>query len=138
MQETMQNYSCFMQPNAKRAIVVIKYGVITVTPKIPVYQAFACVVDLNITGLPVVDSTQQMHLNGIITEKDLLRLLYEKQCTSGLVEMYMSRDVISFPAETPLEEICDCLIQNSFRRVPITQDGKAWRRSCCSRRGRRP
>jgi CBS domain-containing protein len=111
-----------MQPDAKRAIDVIKYGVITVTPQTRLYQALACIVDLNISGLPVVDS--QMRLQGIITEKDLLAMLYEKQTTSGLVENYMHRQVVSFPAETLLEEICACLVQNPFRRVPITHRGK--------------
>ncbi|HOK65741.1 MAG TPA: CBS domain-containing protein [Anaerohalosphaeraceae bacterium] len=114
--------ACFMQPDAKRAIDVIKYGVITVTPQTRLYQALACIVDLNISGLPVVDKS--MHLQGIITEKDLLAMLYEKQTTSGLVESYMHREVVSFPAETLLEEICNCLIQNPFRRVPITHRGK--------------
>ncbi len=113
---------CFMQPDAKRAIDVMKYGVITVTPQTRLYQALACIVDLNISGLPVVD--RHMHLQGIITEKDLLAMLYEKQTTSGLVESYMHREVVSFPAETLLEEICNCLIQNPFRRVPITHRGK--------------
>ncbi|HOQ04685.1 MAG TPA: CBS domain-containing protein [Anaerohalosphaeraceae bacterium] len=114
--------ACFMQPDAKRAIDVMKYGVITVTPQTRLYQALACIVDLNISGLPVVD--KHMHLQGIITEKDLLAMLYEKQTTSGLVESYMHREVVSFPAETLLEEICNCLIQNPFRRVPITHGGK--------------
>jgi CBS domain-containing protein len=113
-----QNYTgCFLQPDAKRAMDVIKYGVITVTPKTRIYQALACIVDLNISGLPVVDD--QMHLEGIITEKDLLILLYERQSTSGFVETYMKRDVVSFEASTPLEEICQCLQSHSFRRVPI-------------------
>lgn len=121
--QLLQNCSaCFMQPDAKRAMDVIKYGVITVTPMTRVYQALACIVDLNISGLPVVDN--QMHLEGVITEKDLLALLYEKQSTCGVVETYMSRNVTSFEAETPLEEICQCLLEHSFRRVPITLRGK--------------
>lgn len=111
-----------MQPDAKRAIDVIKYGVITVTPQTRLYQAMACIVDLNISGLPVVDAHSR--LQGIITEKDLLAMLYEKQTTSGLVESYMQKQVVSFPAETILEEICCCLMQNPFRRVPITHGGK--------------
>lgn len=122
MQTAVHIPPCFMQPDAKRAIDVIKYGVITVTPQSRLYQALACIVDLNISGLPVVDKA--MHLEGIITEKDLLTLLYEKQTTSGLVERYMQRDVISYPAETLLEEICRCLLTHPFRRVPITHRGR--------------
>ena len=114
--------SCFMQPDAERAEDVIKYGVITVRPTTRIYQALACIVDLNISGLPVVNDN--FELEGIITEKDLLVLLYQKQSTSGVVQTHMKREVVSFPAETPLEEICQCLLANSFRRVPITKNGK--------------
>mgnify|MGYP000875325679 CR=1 FL=1 len=117
LQGNQNNMACFLQPEAARAIDVIRYGVITVTPKTRVYQALACIVDLNISGLPVVD--EQMRLAGVITEKDLLSLLYEKQSTRGFVETYMKSDIVSFEADTSLEEICQCLLNHSFRRVPI-------------------
>lgn len=122
MDNQTEQYSCFMQPDANRAIDVIRYGVITVMPQTRLYQALACIVDLNISGLPVVNEETQ--LEGILTEKDLLALLYKKQSTSGLVESHMNREVISFDAESSLEEICECLLNHPFRRVPITQNGK--------------
>lgn len=36
----------------------------------------------------------------------------------------MSTNVISFDVNTGLIDLCDCLIENNFRRVPITEDGK--------------
>lgn len=101
---------------------IIKYGVITVTPNTPVYIALSSMVDRNITGLPVVND--YMELEGIITEKDLLVLLYQKQSTRGNVDEYMSRNVVNFDLDTPLLDICQCLENHSFRRVPITEKGR--------------
>jgi CBS domain-containing protein len=36
----------------------------------------------------------------------------------------MTDDVISFSEDTPLYDICECLINNGFRRIPILRDGK--------------
>ena len=36
----------------------------------------------------------------------------------------MTEDVVSFDVKDDLIEICECLIQNDFRRVPIVADGR--------------
>jgi CBS domain-containing protein len=65
-----------------------------------------------------------MNMLGIISEKDMLKLLYDPNAKPGLVEEYMTAGVIGFEQNTPLFDICDCLIDNSFRRVPILNHGK--------------
>lgn len=112
---------CFMQPDAKRAIDVIKYGVITVTPQSRLYQVLACIVDLNISGLPVVDKS--MHLEGIITEKDLMPYFYGDNLPPSQVGEIMTTDITTFSPEDSVLEICGCLLHNNFRRVPIIKDG---------------
>jgi CBS domain-containing protein len=76
----------------------------------------------NITGLPVVDDSAK--LLGIVSEKDLLKLLYDPNAKPGLVKDYMTRDVVSFDWDDSLFEVCHCLINNNFRRVPILDKGK--------------
>jgi len=82
-----------------------------------------------ITGLAVVD--EEMKVLGIISEKDVLRIAY--QVTAGTVEVddslgkvedFMTKDVVSFQADDNLADVCQCLINNSFRRVFVTQDDK--------------
>jgi len=101
---------------------VMKCGLLTVRMSTPIYEAMDTLATRNITGLPVVD--EFMNLLGIISEKDILKLLYDPDAKPGLVQDYMTRGVVGFEQGTALLEICDCLIKNNFRRVPILDNGK--------------
>jgi len=101
---------------------VMKSGLLTVRTSTPVYEAMEILATRNVTGLPVVD--EYMNMLGIISEKDMLKLLYDPDARPGLVEEYMTAGVIGFEQSTSLFDICDCLINNSFRRVPILDGGK--------------
>lgn len=101
---------------------IIKYGVATVKPDTPIYQAIAALVEKNLTGLPVVDD--DMSLVGIISEKDLLQLLFESYRGAGVVGEYMTEGPVSFDIKDSLYDICDCLANNVFRRVAILDKEK--------------
>ncbi len=93
--------------------------VISVRRHTPIYEAGELLIKHEITGMPVVDD--DMTLVGILTEKDLLRLLHthedEKDKT---VEDFMTEPAIFFQENESLEDICDFMIANHFRRVPVT------------------
>lgn len=108
-------------PNFLRAKDVMTFGLRTVGRNAPVYTAMEAIATGNITGLPVVDDSKK--LLGIISEKDLLKLLCEPKAKAGLVQDYMTRDVVTFDWDDSLFEICHCLINNNFRRVPILEKG---------------
>ncbi len=36
----------------------------------------------------------------------------------------MTHEVRTFEADAPLEQVCDCLMANHFRRVPIVERGR--------------
>jgi len=101
---------------------VMTADVRTVGTHTPIYDAVKMLLDSDVTGLPVVND--DMTLAGIITEKDVLRLLAQVEDDSATVEQFMTRDVASFDEETDLIAICECLIESDFRRVPITSQGK--------------
>jgi CBS domain-containing protein len=101
---------------------VMKSGLLTVRTSTPIYEAMEILATKNVTGLPVVDD--YMNMLGIVSEKDILGLLYDPDAKPGLVEEYMTTGVIGFDQNTSLFEICDCLINNNFRRVPILNNGK--------------
>ncbi len=96
--------------------------VISVNRQTQVYEAIRTMVENNITGLPVV--SDDMSLAGVISEKDVLSLLYNIEDKPGNVEDFMTEDVISFDQEDSLIDITDSFIRNNFRRVPIVQEGK--------------
>ena len=108
-------------PNFLLAKDVMTFGLRTVSRNTPVYAAMEAIATGNITGLPVVDDAKK--LLGIVSEKDLLKLLCEPKARPGLVQDYMTRDVVSFDWDDSLFEICHCLINNNFRRVPILEKG---------------
>ena len=96
--------------------------VITVNKNTPIQEAIRIIVEHNITGLPVVNN--KMQLVGIISEKDVLSLLYNVGARSGRVDEFMSRAIVSFDIEDSLVDVCDCLIKHHFRRVPIVAGPK--------------
>jgi CBS domain-containing protein len=113
------------------AKTVMKTDVFTVKRQTPIYEAIELLVENHITGLPVVND--DMTLAGIVTEKDVLRLLSnlddlmvvpDLKDSAAAVEDFMTKDVVSFDQNDDLLDICECLIDNSFRRVPITSMGR--------------
>jgi CBS domain-containing protein len=111
-----------MENNMFKAKEIMKTEVKTVKRKTETYEAIRILVENNITGLPVVND--DMTLAGIISEKDVLRLLYDMEDKPGYVEDFMTEDVVSFDKEDSLIDIAESLIKNDFRRVPILEEGK--------------
>ncbi len=103
--------------------------VVTVNPDATILGAVKVLVKHNITGLPVVD--KENRLVGIVSEKDLLRLVYSlktKLYDSGdspeIVEEVMTKDVVTFDIDDPLGDVIGCLMDSDFRRVPILSGDK--------------
>ena len=100
---------------------VMSSSVLTVNTDTTLNEIIKLLVENNVTGLPVVD--EDMILLGVVTEKDVLRTLYRKE-KGKTVKDLMSSDVVSFDENEDLIIIFKCLVENSFRRVPITSSGK--------------
>lgn len=101
---------------------IMTTDVITVKSQTPVYEAIRKLIDNNITGLPVVDD--DMNVVGVVSEKDMLKLLYDLEKEGGTVADCMTETAVSFDPEDDLLDVCNCFIENPFRRVPILSDGK--------------
>ncbi len=100
---------------------IAKYGVATVAQREPVYEAIRLLVQNKISCLPVVRGTDVV---GMIAEKDILRLLREREFLAGLVEDYMTENVVCFDVEDDAADICNCLVNNDFRSVPMLYQGR--------------
>ncbi len=97
--------------------------VVTTTPETPIFDAIRLLASRNLSGLPVVDD--QLRLVGLLSEKDVLHLLNEHEDSLEMtVQDLMTANPVSFETTDSLIDLCDCLVQNSFRRVPITEDGR--------------
>ncbi|HUW20195.1 MAG TPA: CBS domain-containing protein [Sedimentisphaerales bacterium] len=97
--------------------------VVSLRRNTPIEEALEIMLANEIAGMPVVE--KDMTLVGIITEKDLLALFYGAQDVKGKkVEDYMTQPAVHFEEDESLAEICKCLIDVTFRRVPVTREGK--------------
>ena len=101
---------------------IMKTNVLAVAADADIYRAIRTMVENNITGLPVVDGNRM--LVGIVTEKDVLRLLYEIEDRPGTVEDFMTRSVVAYDQEDAVAAIAEGLAAHHFRRVPILSDGR--------------
>lgn len=101
---------------------VMTAEVISVKRNTPINEALEMMVDNDITGLPVVND--DMTLTGVISEKDILVLLHDVGENPLAVKDFMTTHVYSFDQDDNLIDVCDFLIKNHFRRVPITSNGK--------------
>ena len=98
---------------------IMTANVVSVKRHTPIYEAGELLSKHRITGMPVVDD--DMLLVGIISEKDLLRLLHTHEAEKDkTVEDFMTEPAIFFQENESLEDICDLMIANQFRRVPVT------------------
>jgi CBS domain-containing protein len=100
---------------------VMQCGVVSIERRESVQKAIALLIERDISGLPV---THQGRLEGILSEKDLLILLYAASYLPGLVEDYMTCDATTFDVETKLGVIRKHLTERPFRRVPILYQGR--------------
>lgn len=107
----------------QRARDIMTRDVVVTTEKTPVYKAVRLLLENEITGIPVVD--HDMVLVGILTEKDVLKLYHAPEYgKKQTVDDFMTQPAVYFDEDESLLDICNCLIDYTFRRVPVTSRGK--------------
>ncbi len=118
--------------------------VVTVRPDSPVRDAARLMLERNISGLPVVDTSGRVV--GIVTEHDLLRsrtnvpgsqpphwlqLMIERaeiakesaRFHEAKVEEVMTRDPLTVTDDTPIAEACRLIEKLGIKRLPVVRDG---------------
>ena len=103
---------------------IMKRDVIIVKEDTQICEAIKTLIDNQITGLPVISADKS--LVGIVTEKDLMKLLAHLDVKEMLrpISDVMTRDVVFFDEDEDMNNIYDCFMSNTFRRVPILSKGK--------------
>lgn len=106
-----------------RARDIMNTDVISVKRDTPIFEAVEILVENNISGLPVVED--DMTLTGVLSEKDVIELFYESErAEDKTVNDYMTYPAVHFDQNNALLNVCDFLVKNIFRRVPVTSGGK--------------
>lgn len=95
---------------------------VSVNAKSTVDEALELLLRHHVSGLPVVDDNDA--LLGVISEYDLLKLLYEPSSDPPCIESFVTTDVLSTDVDDSLPEIADLFLTKSIRRLPVICDGK--------------
>ncbi|MBU1694823.1 MAG: CBS domain-containing protein [Verrucomicrobia bacterium] len=106
----------------KTAADIMTHPVITVKENVHLTEVIDLLLRWHISGMPVVDD--QDRLIGMVTEHDLLNFAFDGNAEEATVADAMSRKVVSFPPETPIEELVSTCVVQRIRRVPIVKDGR--------------
>ncbi len=103
---------------------IMTTDVISVKKETPIYEAMELLINNEVTGMPVVDD--DMILVGVISEKDCLRLFYaDEEEKNKTVQHFMSQPAVHYNENDSLKTVCDFMMINYFRRVPVTsKNGK--------------
>jgi len=97
---------------------IMTKNVVSVKRKTPIYEAVGVLLENEITGMPVIED--DMTLVGVITEKDCLKLFYANEDEKNkTVEYFMTRPAVYYKEDDSLQTICDFMMINYFRRVPV-------------------
>ena len=104
-----------------RARDVMTAEVATVSPKSTVKDCIRTLLTKRISGAPVVgdDGT----LLGIISEYQLLEVIYDPDANGMLVEDVMTKSVFSVDESAFLPEVANLFIMHRIRRVPVLKQG---------------
>jgi CBS domain-containing protein len=101
---------------------IMSTEIITVTEDATMKHVIQLLVTRGITGLPVV--SEDMEMLGIVTEKDVLKALYNQDVQVNSVADLMTGDIVFFDENDDLIKVFKGLVENNFRRVPILSQGK--------------
>ncbi len=94
--------------------------IITVDPEDTVEKVMEEMVQRGISGLPVVDMSGQ--LVGIITEFDLLDLVWDPNTGKNKVYHYMTRDIRTVDEDDELVDVAEMFRMLSVRRLLVMRD----------------
>jgi CBS domain-containing protein len=112
-------------PETKTAKQAMGSGLVTLHPEMDVLEALRILVEEGVSGAPVID--QVGNLVGILTERDCMLIAlgagYHSE-DGGPVAAFMSPDVVTVEAHTPVTEIAEHFARSELRRLPVMEQGR--------------
>jgi predicted transcriptional regulator len=94
--------------------------VITVSEDMSIVELAKVLYENKISGVPVVDKDKK--LVGVVTEKDLINIIFSGNVTNTKVGDIMSRNIIKFTPDTDIDKIALAISEKNVRRVIIVDD----------------
>ena len=94
---------------------------VTVSPDTLVEEAAQRLLDDGIGSLIVTDGANR--ILGILTTTDFVDIVSESHPKAETtVERYMSTDVVSTTAQTPIDEVADLMLEHGIHHVPVVDE----------------
>jgi CBS domain-containing protein len=93
--------------------------IVSVDPDDTVEEVISLMLEHGISGLPVVDMSGQ--LVGVVTEFDLLDMVWDPNTDKNKVYHYMTRDVYAVDVDDDFCNIVDLFGRLSVRRLPVME-----------------
>jgi CBS domain-containing protein len=87
-----------------------------------VEEAIRLLLSNDVSGAPVIDS--QGRLCGIISEYQLLEIVYDPDLRMKTVQEFMTRDVITIDEESLLSSAASLFVMHRIRRLPVVRNGR--------------
>ena len=97
----------------------------TVNQGTGILDAVDFLLEHDLSSVPVVDDSGRVV--GMISEKDCLKLVAEgvdNDVPAGRVSQYMSRDVVTLPANMNIHYAAGRFLRVPYRRFPVIEDGE--------------
>jgi CBS domain-containing protein len=95
---------------------------VAIGPQTSIDDAISKILEYGVSGLPVVDA--KGILLGVISEIDIIDLVYEADIETSRVGDHMTRDVQCLDPEASLDDAAGQFCSQSIRRFPVTREGR--------------
>jgi len=95
--------------------------VVAICPQATVEDAIHLLLEHDISGAPVID--ERGRLCGIITQFQLMEVLYDPKVKKAKVQEYMTRDVFTIEEDALLGTAANLFIVHRIRRIPVIRNG---------------
>jgi CBS domain-containing protein len=96
-------------------------AVVSVHPEATVEEAIRLLLANELSGLPVIDDSGR--LCGIISEFQLLEVVYDPNLKNSRVKEFMTRDVLTVDESALLATVANMFIVHRIRRIPVLREG---------------
>jgi CBS-domain-containing membrane protein len=95
--------------------------VVSISPDATVEHAIQVLLDHNVSGAPVIDSRDE--LCGIISQFQLLEVMYDPHLKDSAVRDFMTREVLTIDENALLGSAANLLVVHRIHRLPVLRDG---------------
>ena len=97
-------------------------NVVSILPTATIEEAIRKLLEHKISGAPVID--QQGRLVGIISQFQLLEVLYDPQIRTQRIQQFMTKEVLTLEDTALLGTAASLFVLHRIHRIPVLSSGR--------------